>query len=127
MSGGIVVFAPLWFVLVVVVWQSVANLKEGKGGIECPTNTLSKLGSDAARSTVILLTDDSVERLHHVGAAVALARVATVARPPCSGAGAVARGAGTDDQTEAAEVLTGCCCLLTFTIPTPRGWLRACV
>ena len=42
MSGGIVVFAPLQFILVVVVQQSVANFKEGKGGIERPTNTLSK-------------------------------------------------------------------------------------
>ena len=127
MSVGIVVFAPLQFVLLVIVWQSIAHFKEGKGGIERPTNTLSKLGSDAARSTVILLTDDSFECLHRVGAAVALAHVTTVARPPCSGAGAVARGAGTGDQTEAAEVLKGCRCLLTFTIPTPRGWLRACV
>ena len=65
--------------------------------------------------------DNLVECLHPVGAAVALARVATVARPPCLGAGAVARGEGTGDQTEAAEVLAGRCCLLTFTIPTPHG------
>jgi hypothetical protein len=39
---------------------------------------------------VILSTDDPVERLHRVGTTVALARVATVAGPPCLGAGAVA-------------------------------------
>ena len=49
-------------------------------------------GGDAACSTVILSTDDPVERLHRVGATVALARVATVAvaGPPCLGAGALA-------------------------------------
>jgi len=89
-SGGVVVFAPLQFVLVIVVWLSVANSEEGTGGIERPTNTLSKLSSDAAGSTIVLFTDDLVERLHRVGATAALARVATVARPPCLSAGAVA-------------------------------------
>jgi hypothetical protein len=82
---------------------------------------LSKSGSNAARLTVVLLTDNMVECLHRVGAVVALARVATVARPPCLGTGAVVRGAGTGDRSEAAEVLADRCCLLTFTIPTPRG------
>ena len=116
-SGGIVVFAPLQFVLI-VVQQSVTNFEEGKGGIERPTNTLLKLGGNAACLMVILLTDDSVERLQRVGATVALARVTTMARPPCLGTGAVARVAGTLSQTEAAEVLTSRRCLLMFTIPT---------
>jgi hypothetical protein len=118
--GG-VVFDALQFVLIVVVRQSVADFKEGKGGIERPTNMLSKTGGDAARSTVFLFTDDPVERLHRVGTTVALARAATVEGPPCLGAGAVARGAGTGDRTEAAEVLAGRCRLLTFTIPAPHG------
>ena len=125
MSGGIVVFDALQFVLVVViVRQRWRDFKEEKGGIERLTNTLSKLSNDAASLTVILFTDDPVERLHHVGATVALAWVATVAWPPCLSAGAVARDAGTNDQTEAAsEVLS---CLLTFTIPMPRGGYTCC-
>ena len=63
---------------------------------------------------IVLFTDDSVERLHRVVATAALAWVATVARPPCLGAGAVARGAGTSDRAEAAEVLTGRSHLLMF-------------
>jgi hypothetical protein len=63
---------------------------EGNGGLELPTNTSSKMGTSAARLTGILFTDDTLERLRHVGATVALARVATVAGPPCLGAGAVA-------------------------------------
>jgi len=88
-SGGVVVFDVRQFVLVVVIRQSVTAFIEGKGGLELPTNTLSKTSADAAHSTVILATNDTVECLHHVGATVALARVATVARPPCLGAGAV--------------------------------------
>jgi len=90
MSGGVVVFAPLQFVLVIIVRLSVVNSEEGRGGVEHPTNTLLKSSSDAARSTIVLFTDDPVERLHRVGATAALSRVATVARPPCLGAGAVA-------------------------------------
>ena len=98
MSGGVVVFDAPQFALVVVVHQRCRDFKEGKGGIERPTNTLSKSGTDAIcstmtdaiRSTMILFADDPVERLHRVGATVALARVTTVARPPCLGAGAVA-------------------------------------
>jgi len=90
MSGGVVVFAPLQFVLVVVVRLSIVNSEEGKGGIERPTNTLSKSSSDAARLMIVLFTDDPVERLYHVGATAALTWVSTVARPPCLGAGAVA-------------------------------------
>jgi len=89
-SGGVVVSAPPQFVLVVFVRLSVTNSEEGKGGVERPTNTLSKSSSDAARLTIVLFTDDPIERLHHVGAMAALAWVATVARPPCLGAGAVA-------------------------------------
>jgi hypothetical protein len=89
-SEGVVVFDARQFVLVVVVRQSVAEFVEEKGGLELPTNTPSKTSADAARSMVILATDDPVECLHRVGATVALARVATVARPPCLGAGAVA-------------------------------------
>ncbi len=102
MSGGILVFAPLQFVLVVVVRQSIADFEDGKGGIKRPTNTLSKSGSDAARLTILLLTNDLVERLHPVVALVALSRVATVARHPCLGTGAVSRGAETGDRAEAA-------------------------
>ena len=40
----------------------------------------SKTSADAARSTVILATNDPVECLHRVGATVALARVATIVR-----------------------------------------------
>jgi len=89
-SGGVVVFDARQFVLVVIVCQSVAEFVEGKGGLELPTNTSSKTGADAARSTVILFTDDPVESLRRFGATVALARVATVAGPSCLGAGAVA-------------------------------------
>ncbi len=88
--GGVVVFDARPFVLVIVVRQSVAEFMEGKGGLELPTNTSSKTGASAARSTGILFTDDPVERLYRVGATIALARVATVAGPPCLGAGAVA-------------------------------------
>ena len=70
---------------------------------------------------IILLKNDLVEHLHPVGALVALARIATVARPPCLGTGSVALGAETGDQAEAAEVLVGRRCLLRFTIPTPPG------
>ena len=90
MSGGVVVFDARQFVLVIVIRQSVTEFMEGKGGLELPTNTLSKTGTSAARSTGILFMDDPVERLNRVGATVALARVATVAGPPCLGAGAVA-------------------------------------
>ena len=90
MSGGVVVFNARQFILVVVVRQSIAEFLEGKGGLELPTNTSSKTSADAARSTVILATNDPVGCLHRVGATVALARVTTVARPPCIGAGAVA-------------------------------------
>ena len=89
-SGGVVVFAPLQFVLLIVVRLSIANSEEGKGGIESPTNTLSKSSSNAAGSTIVLFTNDSVERLYRVSATAALARVTTVTRPPCLGAGAVA-------------------------------------
>jgi hypothetical protein len=88
--GGVVVFDAPQFVLVIVVRQSVVEFMEGKGGLKLPTNTSSKTGASAARSTGILFTDDPVERLNRVGATVALARVATVAGPPCLGAGAVA-------------------------------------
>ena len=90
MSRGVVVFDVRQFVLVVVVRQSVAEFVEGKGGLELPTNTSSKTGASAARSMGILFTDDPVERLNRVGATIALTRVATVAGPPCLGAGAVA-------------------------------------
>ena len=63
---------------------------EGKGGLELPANTLSNTDASAACLTGILFTDDPVERLRRVGATIALARVATVAGPPCLGAGAVA-------------------------------------
>ncbi len=89
-SRGVVVFDVRQFLLVVVLRQSVTEFVEGKGGLELPTNTSSKTNADAARSTGILFTDDPVERLNHVGATIALARVATVAGPPCLGAGAVA-------------------------------------
>ncbi len=56
--------------------------EEEKGGIERPTNTLSKSGNDAARFMVILVTDDPVEHLYHAGATVALTQVATVASLP---------------------------------------------
>jgi len=79
-SGGVVVFDVHQFVLVVIVRQSVAEFIEGKGGLELLTNTSSKTSADAARSTVILVTNDPVECLHRVGATVALARVATVVR-----------------------------------------------
>ena len=82
MSGGVVVFDVRQFVLVVVVRQSVAKLIEGKGGLELPTNTSSKMGASAARLMAILFTDDPVECLRHVDATVALARVTTVAGPP---------------------------------------------
>jgi hypothetical protein len=52
---------------------------ERKEDLEWPTNTLSKSSSNAAHSTGDLHTDDPVECLHCVGAAAALARVATVA------------------------------------------------
>ena len=90
MSKGVVVFDARQFVLVIVVRQSIAKFVEGKGGLELPTNTSSKTGASAARLTGILFTDDPVERLRRVGATVALALVATVAGPPCLGAGAVA-------------------------------------
>ncbi len=89
-SGGVVAFDARQFVLVIVVRQSVAKFVEGKGGLELPTNTSSKMGASAAPLMGILFTDDPVERLRHVDATVALARVATVAGPPCLGAGAVA-------------------------------------
>jgi ABC-type uncharacterized transport system YnjBCD ATPase subunit len=89
-EGGVVVFVARQFVLVLVVRQSVAEFVEGKGGLELPTNTLSKTSASAARSMGILFADDPVERLNRVGAAIALARVATVAGPPRLGAGAVA-------------------------------------
>ncbi len=60
------------------------------------------------------------------GAAVALARVATVAWPPCLGAGAVAGGAGGSNQIEAAEVLAGFRCLQLFTAPNPCGGYACC-
>ena len=82
MSGGVVVFDARQFVLVIVVRQCVAEFVEGKGGLELPTNTSSKTGASAARSTGILFTDDPVERLNRVGATIALARVATVAGLP---------------------------------------------
>ncbi len=63
---------------------------EGKGGLQLPTNTSSKMGASAARLMGILFTDDPVECLNRVGATVPLAWVATVAGPPCLGAGAVA-------------------------------------
>jgi hypothetical protein len=89
-SRGVVVFAPLQFLLVIVVQLSAINSEERKEGGERPTNTLSKSSSDAARSMIILFTDDPVERLHRVSATASLARVTTVARPPCLGTGAVA-------------------------------------
>ena len=64
---------------------------------------------------------DPVERLHRVGAAVALVRVTTVAWPPCLGAGAVAQGAGGSWRAKAAEVHTGLRCLQSFTAPAPCG------
>ena len=79
MSGGVDVFDARQFVLVVVVWQSVAKFVEGKGGLELPTNTSSKTSADAACLTVILATDDPVECLHRVGATVALAMQANAA------------------------------------------------
>ncbi len=60
---------------------------EWKEDLKWPTNTLSKLSSDAACLTGVLRTDDPVECLNHVGATAALARVTTVAWPPCLGAG----------------------------------------
>jgi ABC-type uncharacterized transport system YnjBCD ATPase subunit len=89
-GGGVVVFDARQFVLVIVVRQSVAEFVEGKGGLELPTNTSSKMSASAARSTGILFADDPVERLNRVGATIALAWVATVAGPPRLGAGAVA-------------------------------------
>jgi hypothetical protein len=83
---------------------------------------LSKSGSNAARLTGVLCTYDPVERLHRDGATVALARVATVAWPPCLGAGAVAQGAGSSWQAKSAEVHMGLCRLWSFTAPPPcRG------
>ncbi len=76
-SGRVVVFDVCQFVLVIVIRQSVAEFIEGKGGLELPTNTSSKTSADAARSTVILATNDPVECLHRVGATVALARGVT--------------------------------------------------
>jgi len=89
-SGGVVVFNARQFVLVIVIRQCVAKFIEGKGGLELTTNTSSKTSGDATRLTGILFTDDPVEGLNRVGATVALARVATVAGPPCLGAGTVA-------------------------------------
>jgi len=89
-SGGVVVFDARQFILVIVVRQSITEFVEGKGGLELPTNTSSKTGAGAACLTGILFTDDPVERLRRVDATVALARVTTVAGPPCLGAGAVA-------------------------------------
>ena len=63
MSGRVVVFIARQFILVIVVQQSVAKFVEGKGGLELPTNTSSKTGASATRSTGILFTDDPVERL----------------------------------------------------------------
>jgi len=89
-SGGVVVFNTRQFVLVIDIRQCIAEFVEGKGGLELPTNTSSKTSGNAARLMGILFTDDPVERLNRVGATIALARVATVAGPPCLGAGAVA-------------------------------------
>jgi hypothetical protein len=62
-----------------------------------------------------------VEHLHCVGAVVTLAQVATVAWPPCLGAGAVVQGAGGSHQAEVAEVHAGLHCIWLFTAPTPCG------
>ena len=74
----------------------------------------------------VLRAYDPVERLRRVGATVALAWVATVAWPPCLGAGAVAQGAGGSWQAKAAEVHTGLRRLQSFTAPAPRGGCACC-
>jgi hypothetical protein len=48
MPGGIVVFAALQFVLVIVVCKRRRDFAEGNDDIERPTNTLSKSSSYAA-------------------------------------------------------------------------------
>jgi hypothetical protein len=58
------------------------------------TTTTSVTRATMTSSTGVFCVDDPVECLHHVGAAVALARVTTVAWTHCLGAGAVTRGAG---------------------------------
>jgi len=63
MSRGVVVFDARQFVLVIVARQSITEFEEGKGGLYLPTNTSSKMGANAARSTVILFTDDPVKHL----------------------------------------------------------------
>ena len=80
---------------------------EWDGGIERPPNTLSKTGSNARRSTVVLLADHPVVGLNRVGASSAFPRVAALARPSCLGAGACARGAGANMRADAAEVHAG--------------------
>ena len=68
---------------------------------------------------VILSTDHLVVGLGHIGALSASLRVTASARPSGLGKGAGGQGAGGKWLAEAAEVLTGICCLLSFVIPVP--------
>ena len=91
---------------------------EGKGWAADPG---SKASSSAARLMGVLFADYAVERLRRVSATVALPGVATVAWPPCLGAGAVAQGAGGTNCTKAVEVCSGFCCFLAFAASPPCG------
>ena len=95
-SSGVVVDIALHILFVVVrqfvvfVRQVVVCVEKGKRENGRKANTVAEASGDAARTSGVLRTDDTVECLHRVGATKALARVTTVAWPPCLGAGTVA-------------------------------------
>ena len=115
-------FAPRVNIVVVRIGEGWDwNWIERDGGVERPTNTLSKSGTDARLSTVILLANYPVVRRDRVGASSAIPWFAASARPSGLGAGAAARGAGSEWRAEAAEVLAGRHRLLSLVVPSPRG------
>ncbi len=79
---------------------------------------LPKTSSNAHCLAGILRLDGPIVGHNCVGALVACPRVAALAWPPCLGAGTVAGGG---NRAEAAEVLPGLGCLLSFVVPAPLG------
>jgi hypothetical protein len=121
-SGGVVLFAPRVNIVVVRIGEGWDwNWIERDGGVERPTNTLSKSGTDARLSTVILLANYPVVRRDRVGASSAIPWFAASARPSGLGAGAAARGAGSEWRAEAAEVLRAAIVFCRLSCLLPEG------
>ena len=111
-------FGPHVNIVVVRIWER-GDWIERDGGVEQPSDTSSKAGTDARLSTVIFAADHPIVGLDRVGASAAGPRVAASAGPSCLGAGAGAQGAGGELRAEAAEVLVGLRRLLSFVVPAP--------